>query len=147
MVGQKPGQVRTQDPGEQTAKIWLQNSARGAAIGAHQIENIACQRRQVATGGQGIENCALSLLHPLPVRAGDMRQDVVNMRMAPKSGDDEESEIADRDLPVTVGHPCDGLGYIPSVFGDHDRTGVGLSLCFDLLEHRSTYKMYIKYIL
>jgi hypothetical protein len=71
MVGQKRGQVRTQDPGKETAKIWLQNSARDTAIGAHQIEDIACQRRQVATFGQGIENCALSLLHPLPVRAGE----------------------------------------------------------------------------
>jgi hypothetical protein len=105
MIGQKRGQVRTQDPGEEIAKIWLQNSARDAAIGAHQIDDIACKRRQVATCGEGIENCAQSLLHPPPVRAGDMRQDVANMRLAPKGGNDDESEIADGDLPIVMGQP------------------------------------------
>ena len=69
------------------------------------------------------------------------------MRLAPKSGDDGESEIADGDLPVIMRHPHDGIRYISSVFGEHDRVGADLSLCFDFLEHRSTYKVYLKCIL
>ena len=69
MIGQKSGQVRTQDPGEQIAKIWFHNSARDAAVGAHQIDDISRKRTQIATSGQGIEDRAQSLLHPGPVRA------------------------------------------------------------------------------
>src|ERR1019366_1940787 len=103
MIRQKRGQAGTQDLAEEIAKIWLHNSACDAAIGAHQIDDIACKRRQVATCGQGIENCAQSLLHPLPARAGDMRQQVANMRMAPKGGNHEENQIADGDLPMITG--------------------------------------------
>jgi hypothetical protein len=147
MIGQKRGEVRTQDPGEEIAKIWLQNLARDAAIGAHQIDDIACKRRQVATCGQWIENCAQSLLHPPPVRAGDMRQDVANMRLAPKGGNDEESEVADGDLPIIMGHPYGGLGSISSVFSEPDRIAVDLSHYFNFLEHHMPYKMYFRYIL
>ena len=138
MIGQKRGQMRTQDLGEEITKISLQNSARDAAIGAHQIDDIACKRRQLATCGQRIEDCAQSLLHPLPVRARDMRQDVVDMRMAPKAGNDEESQVAKGDLPVITGNTCGGLRYISSVSGDQDRVVPDLSRYFESLEHPST---------
>ena len=147
MIGQKRRQVRTQDPGEEIAKIWLHNSARDAAIGAHQIDDIACKRRQVATCGEGIDNCAQSLLHLLPLRTRDMRQDVANMRLAPKAGNDEESEIADGDLPIIIGDPSAGPGYISSVFREPERIAVDLSRYSDFLEHRGTHYMYLVYIL
>ena len=147
MIGQKRSQVRTQDPGEEIAKIWLQNSARDASIGAHQIDDIACERRQVATCGEGIENCAQSLLHPPPIRTGNMRQDVADMRLAPQAGNDQESEIADGDLPIIIGDPSGGPGYISSVFRESDRIAVDLARYSDFLEHRGTHYMYLVYIL
>lgn len=139
MIGQKRSQVRTQEPGEEIAEIWLQNSAGDASIGAHQIDDIACERRQVATCGEGIENCTQSLLHPPPVRTGNMCEDVADMRLAAQAGNDEESEIADGDLAMVMGDPSEGPGYISSVFKESDRIAVDLSRYLDLLQHYGTH--------
>jgi hypothetical protein len=116
--------VGTQYFGEEIAKIWLHNSARDPAVGAYQIDDIARKRAQVATRGQGIEDCAQSLLHPLPVRARNMRQDVANMRLAPQGGNDEESEVADGDLPMVMRYSRDRFGWLSSVFRESDRAAV-----------------------
>lgn len=121
MIGQKRSQVRTQEPGEEIAEIWLQNSAGDASIGAHQIDDIACERRQVATCGEGIANCTQSLLHPSPFRTGNMCEDVADMRLAAQAGNDEESEIADGDLPMVMGDPLRDPGTFPPC--SRNRTG------------------------
>ena len=97
---QTGGKTRTQDCGEEIAKIRFQDSAGDTTIRAHQIDDIAGQRREVAASGQWIENNAKGLFYPLPAASRDVSQHIVDMRVAPKGGSNAENEIIDRDLRV-----------------------------------------------
>ena len=59
------------------------------------------------------------------------------MRLAPKGGNDDESEIADGDLPIIMEHPSGGIGSISSVFREPDRVAADLFYYFDFLEHHN----------
>ena len=75
-----------------------------------------------------------------------MRQDVANMRFAPQGGNDEESEIADGDLPMVMRYPRGGLGWLSFVFGELDRAVVDLPEEFYFLAHHDTpFKRSISY--
>ncbi len=57
------------------------------------------------------------------------------MRLAPKAGNDEESEIADGDLPMVMRYSRSGFGWLSFVFGELDRAAVHLPDQFYFLAH------------
>ena len=152
---QTGGKTRTKDCGEEIAKIRFQDSAGDTTIRAHQIHDIAGQRREVAASGQWIENNANGLFYLLPATFRDVRQHIVNMRVAPKGSSNVENEIIDRDLGVFP--KC--LTRRSDREGRWDRRltirvdipcGSRLELAgvFNLIQHsRHSVKIYNKYIL
>src|ERR1035437_3172016 len=63
--------------------------------------------------GEGIENNAKGLFNPLPAASRDVRQHIIDMRVAPKGGSNAENEIIDHDLrvfPKCVTRRSDGEG-------------------------------------
>jgi hypothetical protein len=152
---QTGGKTRTQDCGDEIAKIRFQDSAGDTTIRAHQIDDIAGQRREVAASGQWIENNAKGLFNPLPAASRDVRQHIIDMRVAPKGGSNAENEIIDHDLrvfPKCVTRRSDGEGRWGRRFilwvDIPPGSRIELVGRFNLIQHnRHSYKIYWEYIL
>lgn len=76
------GEFRFEQLVHEGAKVGLQDSTGDPALGAKEIENIARERRQARARSHRIENRAQTVLHAPPVPAGNMGEDVIDVRMA-----------------------------------------------------------------
>ncbi len=76
------GEFRFEQLVHEGAKVGLQDSTGDAAFGAKEIENIARERGQARACSHRIEKRAQTVLHALPIAAGNMGEDVIDVRMA-----------------------------------------------------------------
>lgn len=85
---------RIEAPVQNRVKVGLQNSPRDAAIGAHEINNVLLERRELVRCCRQIENDPKRSLEPGPVAPGNMREHVADMWMGAKVSKDREREFA-----------------------------------------------------
>ncbi len=65
------------------------------SIGAHQVDDVSRQRRNIATAGAGVENDAQSLLHLNPIPSRDVSQHIVDVPMPTERSNDRKNQLVD----------------------------------------------------
>ena len=92
--------LRGYEPVQQAAKIGFEDTARIAALGPQELENVFGQRRHVIASRPRIENGPQRLADLRPSSCADVVQHIADMRMAPQDNDQCLHEAAEVEVKM-----------------------------------------------
>ena len=96
MRDQTPCHSLAQRPNQQRPIVGFDNSAGYTAIRAYQVNDVARQWGKIASARVGIDDHLQRLFDTVPTAAGDVRQDIVEMRVTSKRRHYEKCQLWNR---------------------------------------------------